>query len=71
MCGSDGATPTEKHVDHNTGSLTVKDQPIPRKLDILLLGFLDNPKIKCMKQLFSEVANSELISLAVKKASGI
>lgn len=49
MCGSDGVTPVEKHVDHNTSSLTVKDQPIPRKLDILLLGFLDNPKIKCMK----------------------
>lgn len=71
MCNDDNKTPVEKHVKHSSSSLVVKDQPIARKLDILLLGFLDNPKIKCMKQLFSEVANSELISLAVKKAGGI
>ena len=46
-------TPTEKHVNHESKSLTVKDQPIARKIEILLLGFLDNPKIKCMKQLYN------------------
>ena len=71
MCNKDTPTPTEKHVDHQSSSLVVKEQPIARKLDILLLGYLDNPKIKCMKQLFNEAANSELISLAVKKAGGI
>ena len=38
-------TPTEKHVNHESKSLTVKDQPIARKIEILLLGFLDNPKV--------------------------
>ena len=71
MCGQDGPTPVEKHVSHKTTGVVVKDQPIARKLEILLLGFLDNPKIKCMKQLFNEVANSELVSLAVKKQGGI
>ena len=61
----------EKHVNHESKSLKIKDQPIARKIDILLLGFLDNPKIKCMKQLFNSATNSELISLAVKKGGGI
>ena len=49
MCNDDNKTPVEKHVKHSSSSVAVKDQPIPRKLEILLLGFLDNPKIKCMK----------------------
>jgi hypothetical protein len=40
-------------------------------MDVLLLGFLDNPKIKCMKQLYNQTAESELVSLAVKKTQGI
>ena len=71
MCSDDSPAPVEKHVSHSSSGVVVKDQPVTRKLDILLLGFLDNPKIKCMKQLFNEAANSELISLAVKKAGGI
>ena len=71
MGDEETATPVEKHVHYSSTNLTLKDQPIQRKLDILLLGFLDNPKIKCMKQLYNEVANSDLISLAVKKAGGI
>ena len=62
---------TEKHVHHSSKEVVVKEQAIQSKLDILLLGFLDNPKIKCMKQLFNEAANCELISLAVKKTGGI
>ena len=42
-------TPTEKHSNHSTGSLFIRDQPIAHKLDILLLGYLDNPKIKYME----------------------
>ena len=38
---------------------------------MLLLGYIDNPKIKCIKQLFNKAANSELVSLAVKKTQGI
>ena len=71
MCGQDGPTPVEKQVSHTSSDVVVRDQPIARKLDILLLGFLDNPKIKCMKQLFNEAANSDLISLAVKRTGGI
>lgn len=71
MSGQDGPAPVEKHVSHKSKDVAVKDQPIAKKLDILLLGFLDNPKIKCMKQLLNEATNSELISLAVKKAGGI
>ena len=63
--------PKEKHVNHGSKSLTVKDQPIARKIEILLLGFLDNPKIKCMKQLYNQATNTDLISLAVKKGGGI
>lgn len=42
-----------------------------RKLEVLLLGYLDNPKIKCMKQLFNKATNSEMISIAVKKTGGV
>lgn len=71
MCNDDGPAPVEKHVSHSSTGVNVREQNVTRKLDILLLGYLDNPKIKCMKQLFNEAANSELISLAVKKAGGI
>jgi hypothetical protein len=71
MVSDEKATPTEKHVSHSSKNVVVKEQPVAKKIDILLLGFLDNPKIKCMKQLFNEAANSELISLAVKKTGGI
>jgi len=46
-------------------------KPVTRKLEVLLLGFLDNPRIKCMKQLYNKNAGSELVSLAVKKTQGI
>ena len=71
MCDEEEETPKEKHVNHATQDFVIKKQPINRKIEILLLGFLDNPKIKCMKQLFNEATNSELISLAVKKGGGI
>lgn len=71
MVSDEKSTAVEKHVSHSSKAVTVKEQPVANKIDILLLGFLDNPKIKCMKQLFNEAANSELISLAVKKAGGI
>ena len=35
------------------------------------MGYLDNPRIKCMKQLYNKAANSEVVSLAVKKTQGI
>ena len=57
----------EKLVNHKTQSVTVKST----KMDVLLLGYLDNPKIKCMKQLFNKTANTEVVSLAVKKTQGI
>ena len=49
MVSDEKSTPTEKHVSHSSKDVVVKEQAIARKLDILLLGFLDNPKIKCMK----------------------
>ena len=42
-----------------------------KKLEVLLLGYLDNPKSKCMKQLFNKASNSEMISIAVKKTGGV
>jgi len=42
-----------------------------RKMDVLLLGYLDNPKVRCMKQLFNKQANAEVVSLAVKKTQGV
>ncbi len=61
----------EKHLNHNLEGVLIKSAPVARKMDVLLLGYLDNPKIKCMKQLYNKSANSELVSLAVKKTQGI
>jgi len=62
---------TEKHVSHSKERVVLKEQPISRKMDVLLLGYLDNPKIKCMKQLFNKQTNSDIVSLAVRKTAGI
>lgn len=64
-----GSQTVEKHVSHK--SLDAALKPVPRKLEVLLLGYLDNPRIKCMKQLYNKNAGSELVSLAVKKTQGI
>ena len=64
-----GSQTVEKHVSHT--SLDAALKPVPRKLEVLLLGYLDNPRIKCMKQLYNKNAGSELVSLAVKKTQGI
>ena len=45
----------------------MKEQTELNQIDIPLLGYLDNPKIKCMKQLFNKATGAELVSLAVKK----
>lgn len=45
---------TEKHLNHQKERVVLKEQPISRRMDVLLLGYLDNPKIKCMKQLFNK-----------------
>jgi len=62
---------TEKHLNHQKERVVLKEQPISRRMDVLLLGYLDNPKIKCMKQLFNKQTNTEIVSLAVRKCSGI
>lgn len=49
MVSDEKSTAVEKHVSHSSKAVTVKEQPVANKIDILLLGFLDNPKIKCMK----------------------
>ena len=61
---------TQKTLDHKSKSI-VSTQKIINSLEVLLLGYLDNPRIKCMKQLFNKSAQSDVISLAVKKAAGI
>jgi hypothetical protein len=61
----------EKHVSHQSKEPLVKPVSVQKKIEVLLLGYLDNPRIKCMKQLYNKSANSELVSLAVKKAQGI
>lgn len=50
-------TPVEKMVNHKEERVVLKEQPIARKIDILLLGYLDNPQIKCMKQLVNQATN--------------
>lgn len=42
-----------------------------QKLQILLLGFLDNPPIRCQRELFNKATGMKIVSLAVKKAGGI
>ena len=44
-------------------------QPSSRKIDVLLLGFLDNPVVKCVKQLFNNSIKSELMPLPPLAAS--
>lgn len=61
----------EKHLNHKSGDYVSKETKISKKIDVLLLGFLDNPKIKCIKQLFNKATGSEMVSLAVKKTQGI
>jgi len=66
-----GVKSFEKHLNHSTGDFLTKESKVSKKIDVLLLGYLDNPKIKCIKQLFNQATNSELVSLAVKKTQGI
>ena len=58
-------------MSHKEERVVLKEQPIASKIEILLLGFLDNPMIKCMRQLFNKATSSVIISLAVKKVNGI
>ena len=64
-------TLNEKHVNHEKSMVKVQQQPVSQQIDVLLLGYLDNPKIKCMKQLYNKSASSDIVSLAVKKTQGI
>ena len=61
---------TQKQIDHKS-SKVVSEKKVVNNIEVLLLGYLDNPRIKCMKQLFNKSAQSDVVSLAVKKASGI
>ena len=64
-------TLNEKHVSHNNTMVKVESKQVCSKIEVLLLGFLDNPKIKCMKQLYNKTASTDIVSLAVKKTQGI
>jgi hypothetical protein len=59
---SNSSTQTIENHQSNEAAVSVQ-----KKIEVLLLGYLDNPRIKCMKQLYNKSANSELVSLAVKK----
>lgn len=59
----------EKHVSHKTNQVSL--QTASTKLDVLLLGYLDNPRIKCQKMLFNKATGQEVINLAVKKVAGV
>ena len=63
-------TLNEKHVSHDKSMVRVS-KPNYQQIDVLLLGYLDNPKIKCMKQLYNKSASSDIVSLAVKRTQGI
>lgn len=59
----------EKHVSHKSSEVQV--QTASTKLEVLLLGYLDNPRIKCQKMLFNKPSGQEVINLAVKKVAGV
>ena len=62
----------EKHLTKGAkGEVQLKEVHPQRKMDVLLLGYLDNPKIKCIKQLFNQQTNSQIIPLVVKKTQGV
>jgi hypothetical protein len=65
------AAPKEKHVSHKQERIVLKEQPVQKKIEVLLLGFLDNPPIKCMRQLYNKATGQDIVSLAVKKTQGI
>lgn len=62
----DGAV--EKHVSHRRAEPVLKKSS---QMEILLLGFLDNPRIKCVKQLVNKASGQEIISLAVRKIGSV
>lgn len=39
----------------------------PKSIKVMLLGRLENPEIKCMREIFHEGAESNMIPLCVKK----
>jgi len=71
MCEDIVPTLPEKHLSQAEDQVVLKQQPVARKIEILLLGYLDNPVVKCMKQLYNFTAKQDMISLAVKKSQGI
>lgn len=47
----------QKQLSHKSQSIVSTQQvSVINKIEVLLLGFLDNPRIKCMKQLFNKNA---------------
>lgn len=41
------------------------------RIEFLAVGLLDNPRIKCLKQLYHKVSNTQMISFAVKKTDEV
>ena len=69
MTNEQESAPTiEKRVSHKSSE---PKQVTTSKIEVLLLGYLDNPKIKCMKQLVNKATGQEVVSLAVRKAAGV
>jgi len=44
-----------------------KKESEPKSIKVMLLGRLENPEIKCMRELFHEGSESNMIPLCVKK----
>jgi hypothetical protein len=51
--------------------VVLRSEKSRKRMDVLLLGYLDNPRIKCIKQLFNQQASTEIVPLVVKRAQGI
>ena len=49
LANDDTLPQKEKHVSHKDDKVVLKEQTDLSQIDILLLGFLDNPKIKFNK----------------------
>ena len=48
---------TEKRLSRKDDRVVLKEQQVPNRMEILLLGYLDNPIVKCMKQLVNKATN--------------
>jgi hypothetical protein len=61
-----------KHLRRDSrGALSLEEVHPDRKMEVLLLGYLDNPRVRCVKQLFNQNAQTEIVPLVVRRLAGV